>query len=243
MCGRFSLATPAKEWAALFEVESPDVSPRYNIAPTQDIIAVRAAAGGAGQGGADAQTCPSREVEREVVELRWGLVPFWARSPDFEASTFNARSETAASRPAFREPLRHRRCLIPADGFYEWTAAGKHRQPHWIHRPGERPFAFAGLWDSWTSPEGSLNSCTILTTRANEVLLPIHPRMPVILDEADFARWLDPALTDPDRLEDLLAPFPSEKLRVRAVDPRVNRTSFDSPECLLPTEQQGNLFS
>lgn len=234
MCGRFSLATPAKEWAALFEVEAPDVPPRYNIAPTQEILAVRA--------------CPTRSADqhsrgREVVELRWGLVPFWAQSPDFEASTFNARSETAADRPAFREPLRHRRCLIPANGFYEWTAVGRLRQPHWIHLAGERPFGFAGLWDSWSAPDASLDSCTILTTRANEVLRPIHARMPVILDAADFARWLDPAFTDPAHLEDLLAPYPSDRIRVRAVDPWVNRTSFDSPDCLLAVPQQGNLFA
>ncbi len=241
MCGRFSLATPAKEWAALFKVEAPEVGPRYNIAPTQDVLAVRAgtASGGPGTGGG-----PGSEPARQVVELRWGLVPFWAQGAEFEASTFNARSETAAEKPAFREPLRHRRCLIPADGFYEWAAAGNLRQPHWIHQAGERPFALAGLWDSWTAPSGQpLYSCTILTTRANDVLRPIHGRMPVILDPADHERWLDPTITEPADVRDLFAPYPSDLIRVRAVDPRVNRTSFDSPDCILPAPEQGNLFS
>lgn len=226
MCGRFTLTIPAAEWAALFDVPVPDVEPRYNIAPSQEIAAVRA---------------PSAEsVGRELAWLEWGFVPRWAREPI--GRPINARSETVVEKPTFRDSFRDRRCLVAADGFYEWQK-GRFKQPYWIRLADERPFAFAALWDRWTGPGGApLETCTILTTEANERLRPLHDRMPVILDREQHEDWLSPE-TPGERLHELLRPLPSHRIRYRAVSTRVNRPEHDDVTCIEPVEGQADLFS
>jgi putative SOS response-associated peptidase YedK len=219
MCGRFTLATSGEQLATQFALaEAPQLAPRYNIAPTQPIAVVRATDGG-----------------RELVLLRWGLVPVWANDPSIGSRMINARAETAAVKPAFRTAMRRRRCLIPADGFYEWQTLPSGKQPFYFHRGDGAPFAFAGLWEHWNSPDGTpLESCTILTTAANELLRPIHDRMPVIIDPADYARWLDPGLHDPAALEDLLAPHDDAAMAAHPVSRAVNRVANDGPALIAP---------
>lgn len=242
MCGRFTLATPAAEWAALFRLDAvPDVEPRYNIAPTQDVEVVRTPPGlrehpGLGQEPAGAA------VPREIARMRWGLVPHWAREPGSGQPLINARAETVAEKPSFRDSYRERRCLIVADGFYEWQAAGGRKQPYWIGLADGRPFGFAGLWDRWSAPEGgTLESCVILTTDANETLRSLHDRMPVILDPANHDLWLD-ADTIPWELEPLLRPHPDEDMRFHPVTTRVNYVTHDDPACMEPLASQTEMF-
>src|ERR1700676_4923775 len=173
MCGRFFILASPGELADLFQLAGvPDLAPRYNIAPTQPVAVVRAA-----------------DQARELVRLRWGLIPSWSK--DAKMAQINARSEPAAGKPMFRTAFRKRRCLIPASGFYEWKATGgKKKQPFCIRLADDKPFAFAGLWDRWEGPDGPVESCCILTTDANELVRPIHDRMPVILDPRYFDQWL-----------------------------------------------------
>jgi putative SOS response-associated peptidase YedK len=233
MCGRFTLTTPADEWAALFRLdEVPAIPPRYNIAPTQDVAAVRA--GGEGLGS------PGR---RELTMLRWGLVPHWAKDPAIGSRLINARSETVGERPSFQDSLRDRRCLIVADGFLEWKAVGSRKQPFWIRLEGGSPFALAGLWDRWQAPGGeAVETCTILTTEANAVLRPLHDRMPVILDVRDHDLWLDTEVRLANELSALFEPFDPARIRYDAVSPRVNSVAFDDPDCLEPIVDQIDLF-
>ncbi len=222
MCGRYSLTTPVEAMARVFGFPGPwpNLPPRYNIAPTQTVPVLRAAAGGG----------------VELAQVRWGLVPSWAKDPSAGARMINARAETVAGKPAFRAAFRRRRCLVPADGFYEWrkTPDGR-RQPWRIARPDGAPFAFAGLWERWEkAADGTpLETCTIVTTAANDVLRPIHPRMPVILDPADFAAWLDPA-TPPGAAAALLRPAPNAWLVAVPVSTRVNDVRHDDPGCIEP---------
>jgi putative SOS response-associated peptidase YedK len=221
MCGRFTLrATPA-QLAEIFAVlRSADLTPRYNIAPTQTVAAIRA-------------TGP--EHARELVLLRWGLIPSWAKDARIGSSLINARSDTAASKPSFRSAFRKRRCLIPVDGFYEWQSlpGKKTKQPLFIGMKSGVVFAFAGLWEHWIDPEGTpLETCTILTTEANALLAPFHDRMPVILDPADYDRWLDPTIQDPAQVQPLLVPYPAERMQVVPVSTLVNSPKNDVPECL-----------
>lgn len=238
MCGRFTLATPATEWARLFAVpELPVLEPRYNIAPTQDVAVVRLR-----PPDSDASEGPPDQA-REIRLLSWGLVPHWSGDSGVGSRLINARSETAADKPAFRDPFRDRRCLVVADGFYEWRREGSGKQPYWIHASDGRTFAFAGLWDRWKGRgRPALETCAILTTAANERLLALHDRMPVILRASDHARWLDPAVRDRDALADLFEPFPADSLRVTPVSSRVNSVSFDDPACLESVEMQEDLF-
>jgi len=221
MCGRFSLTSPLSELRALFGFEArPNLRPRANIAPTQEVLALRAGDGGG----------------PEAFFPRWGLVPAWAGDPAVGARMINARAETLAEKPAFREAFRRRRCLVPADGFYEWrAAAGGRRQPWRIARPDGDPFAFAGLWEAWRDPARSelLLTCSIVTTEANAALHDLHPRMPVILDPADHARWLDPAAEEV-ALRALLRPAPEALLESYPVSPAVNDVRNDSPDLLHP---------
>ncbi|MBK1857366.1 SOS response-associated peptidase [Cerasicoccus arenae] len=194
---------------------------RYNIAPTQPIAAVRA---------------NENSGNRELAIFSWGLVPFWAKEPSIAHQLLNARSETAAVKPAFRGPMRHHRCLIPADGFYEWKAIGGQKQPYYIRRPDHEPFYFAGLFDHWGSPDGSeIESATILTTAANDFMTPIHKRMPVIIPESQYDRWLDPKVQQPAKLADLLRPAPEDFFIRKPVTPLVNSVRNDMPECIMPT--------
>lgn len=228
MCGRFALGAAPESLAALFELEAgalPEgLRPRYNIAPTQPVLAARWLVPDGEPGG------------RALGWLRWGLVPSWAKEFAIGARLINARAETAAAKPAFRSALRRRRCLVAADGFYEWQRRGRGRkQPYLIRLRDGRPFAFAGLWERWRSPEGLLvESCTLLTTEPNAVCAPIHDRMPVILERRDFARWLDPAEGDPERIRSLLLPFPAEAMSAHPVGPLVNDARIDRPECAAP---------
>lgn len=199
----------------------PDLAPRYNIAPTQGVAAVR--------------TNPA-SGQREFSVLHWGLIPRWADDPSIGSRMLNARSETLASKPAFREAFKQRRCLIPADGFYEWQKQGTKKQPYLITRPDGQPFAFAGLWESWRREELKIESCTIITTEANRTLQAMHDRMPVILSPDDFEKWLDPERTDPAQLVDLLRPLPDDWLITTPVSSKVNKAGFDSPECIVPIE-------
>ncbi len=242
MCGRFTLATPAAEWAALFGLEAvPVLEPRFNIAPTQDVAAVRSTE--VPQSGNASDGTGATDGGRELVMLRWGLVPHWAREPDpIGRALINARSETVADKPSFRDSFRFRRCLVVADGFYEWKPEGKRKQPYWIRMATGTPFGFAALWDRWDGGEGPIvESCTILTTEANETLRPLHDRMPVIVEPSQHACWLSPD-TPNWELDPLLRPLPEDVLEVRPVSTRVNHVGNDDPECIAPLRSQTDLF-
>jgi putative SOS response-associated peptidase YedK len=224
MCGRFTLRTTGDVVADFFGLrELPDLPPRYNIAPTQTVPVVR--------------LLPGRR-DRELALLHWGLVPAWAGDPAIGHRLINARADTASEKPAFRGPFRHRRCLVMADGFYEWQKQGSRKQPFYIRRQDDRPFALAGLWDHWDRGEEPFDTCTILTTEANDILSPIHDRMPVILDPADYALWLDPAVHDPRRLERLLKTRPTDDLLAYPIRPLVNSTANDGPACIEPAASE-----
>ena len=221
MCGRFTLRAPASVVAAQFGLfEMPPFAPRFNVAPTQPVAVVRCSPGQA-------------EPQRELVWLRWGLIPSWAKDPAIGNRMINARAETVAEKPSYRAAFRRRRCLVVADGFYEWARGGKPRQPYFIRMRDDRPFAFAGLWESWQGPdEGPVESCTLLTTEPNELVEPIHNRMPVILPEGDYPQWLDPAVQRPDALAPLLRPFPSERMTAEKVGTYVNSPAHDDARCI-----------
>ncbi len=220
MCGRFSQALDWSEMVNLYRitmpVTSPVAKPRYNIAPTQRVAVVRPVAQG-----------------RELSPLQWGLVPHWAKSRDIGASLINARGETAHEKPSFRDAIRRRRCLVPADGFYEWKTENGAKQPYRISLGNGGGFAFAGLWECWKHGADGLplETFTIITTAANSLLQPIHHRMPVILDESDHDAWLDTAVPVTVAWA-LLRPFPAERMTVRRVGTRVNSVAFDDPDCL-----------
>lgn len=224
MCGRYTLRTPPADWAPTFDVEPPpDLQLRFNIAPTQEAPIVRLDA----------------EGRREAVLARWGLIPSWADDPSVGSRMINARCETAATLPAFRQAFERRRCLVPADGFYEWRSEGKRKQPVYVCRVDRRPWAFAGLWESWRHQELRIESFTILTTDANPALQSLHTRMPVILHAADYPRWLDGPTQD---VAPLLRPYPESELTHFAVNPAVNRATYDAPDCLEPVVEPKLLF-
>jgi putative SOS response-associated peptidase YedK len=211
MCGRFELHTnPAAIALAFGLAHPPAIAPRYNIAPMQDVPVIRA----------------TRSGERELAQVRWGLVPRWAKDPSIGARMINARAETVAEKPSFRIAFQRHRCLIPADGFYEWKPGPAGKQPIRVGMKDERPFAFAGLTERWLSPGGEvLDSCTIVTTTANALLATMHDRMPVIVAPSDYARWLDVA-SDAD-VTDLLAPYPADAMTWYPVSTRVNSVRHD----------------
>ena len=221
MCGRYSLIAEVQALAAHFQVSvSQDFQPRYSIAPSQDIPVIR--------------QCGTK---RELTSLHWGLIPFWAKGEKPAYQTINARAETIAVKPTFRSAFRRRRCLIPATGFYEWKPTQGGKQPYHIQVANSDLFAFAGLWEHWESEEGKVvESCAIIVTEANERLHPIHDRMPVILDSADHATWLDPRLHDPNVLIPLLQPYPAEQITLYPVSHRVNNPRHDDPECIRALE-------
>ena len=207
MCGRFAQKSDPKRIAKQFGVsEVPAAEARYNVAPTQDLLCVRE--GGDG---------------REMTFFKWGLVPSWAKDPSMGSRLINARSETVTEKPAFREAFKRRRCIVPADGFYEWQRQGGRRQPYFFRMRDEAPFGFAGLWDRWEGEDGRvLNSCTILTTEANEAVRPVHDRMPVILPPADYDLWLEQDVRKRDLLAELLRPYPASEMTSHPVSPAVN---------------------
>lgn len=209
-----------------------DWNPRYNIAPTQPVPIVRQ---------------HPKEPNRVLSLVRWGLIPSWAKDMSGSAGMINARSETAATKPAFRDPMKFRRCLVPADGFYEWGRTESAKQPFCFEVNDGELFAFAGLWDRWRDPSGQwIKSCSILTTTPNAVTAAVHDRMPVILKRNDCDLWLDPGMTDVEALSDLLKPFDARSMRSYPVSSRINQVQNDDPACSAPVElesaPQGRLF-
>ena len=222
MCGRYSLTTPMEAVRQLFDFpERPNLALRANIAPSQDVAAVRL---GEGEAGA-----------RHLVALRWGLIPSWAKEPGIGNRMINARAETIAEKPSFRAAFRRRRCLIPADGFYEWKTEQGRKQPYRIALESGAPFAFAGLWERWEGAGGSgaIESCTIVTTEANERLRTIHHRMPVILAPEAYDLWLDPDAPGA-QAQALLGPAPSEWFTAYRVSPKINSPANDDPALIEP---------
>jgi len=223
MCGRFTLRTRLVELLEAFlidEQNSPPLIARYNIAPTQSVFAVR-------------ERPDEGKPSREAVVLRWGLIPSWAADPAIGNRMINARAETLAAKPAFRTALKKRRCLVAADGFYEWKTEGKVKQPYFIHFRDDRPFAFAGLWDRWEGPDRSnIESCTLITTDANDLLRPLHDRMPVIIRPEDYAKWLSPAEQDVITVMPVLQPYSGDDLEAFPVSRSVNSPSHDAADCL-----------
>lgn len=226
MCGRFTLTTPAEEWSELFEVEPLEAEPRYNVAPTENVIVVR----------------PTEPGKREAVRMRWGLVPSSAEAIDDVPLLINARCETVGDKPSFKDSFRERRCLVVADGFYEWRDDGKEKRPYWIHLARGGPFGFAAIWDLWEGEDGPLESVAILTTDATEDIAPIHDRMPGVLDHHQVKRWLDPR-AGPSELGSLVGNPEPGRMALREVSSRVNSVKFDDPECLAPVGTQVDLFS
>jgi putative SOS response-associated peptidase YedK len=218
MCGRYTLSTPAGRLAEEFRLDDAvEIPPSYNVAPTQQVAAVL-----------------EEEGKRRLEMLRWGLVPSWADDPEIGARMINARSETAAEKPSFRSAFRRRRCLIAADGFYEWKRENGSKQPYYFHMREDRPFAFAGLWESWEKDgDGALRSCAILTTRANSVLDGIHDRMPVILPSESYDAWLDPD-AEKEELAELLIPYPGDDLETYPVGRFVNSPRNNDERCIEP---------
>jgi len=219
MCGRYTLTAQPDQIVAAFGLPGiSEYSPRYNIAPTQGVPVVRAA---------------EANDEREFAQLRWGLVPFWAKDLKIGNRMINARGETVATKPSFRQAFVKRRCLVIADGFYEWKKLGKNeKQPYYIHRKDASPFGFAGLWERWNGEDGQVESCTIITTSANALMEPLHDRMPVILDPEDYETWLDPSLQERDEVERLLASHPMPDWETYPVSTIVNNPRNESPECI-----------
>ncbi|MGF1512759.1 MAG: SOS response-associated peptidase [Elainellaceae cyanobacterium] len=228
MCGRFTLTASAEIIADTFDLTAPpEVKPRYNIAPSQPVVAIIA----------------SDSASREASYFRWGLVPFWAKDPKIGYRLINARSETVAEKPAFRQAFARRRCLIVADGFYEWQVkeGQKQKQPFYFYPQDHQPFGFAGLWERWQSPEGEETlSCTILTGAANEVVEPVHHRMPIVIRREDYDQWLDAARWSqgtghgptPLELQDLIATSQLNNLVAHPVSTAVNSPRYDQPECV-----------
>ncbi len=236
MCGRYRLSRRKQILEERFDVppdDSEDWAPRFNIAPTQNVPVIRQ---------------HPKEPRRVMTQMRWGLVPVWAKDLSDSARRINARSETAATLPAFRDALKFRRCLVPADGFYEWQSASGSKQPYCFEVAEGELFAFAGLWERWKDPAGTwLRSFSILTTTPNAVTSTVHDRMPVILDRADYDLWLDPAMTNVEEVAALFKPFPADRMRTYPVSSRVNQVANDDAECaarvdVVPIESQSSLF-
>jgi putative SOS response-associated peptidase YedK len=230
MCGRYRLSR--KVIAETFEVAPDDLvdwDPRYNIAPTQDVPIIR--------------QDPNAPI-RKLSLARWGLIPYWSKNASGSARMINARSETASKTPAFRDALKWRRCLVPSDGFYEWKKSAKTKQPFCFEVGEGKLFAFAGIWERWKDPKGNwIESCSILTTKANAVTAIAHDRMPVILDPSDYDLWLDPGMTDVEALNDLLKPYDASQMRSYPVSSKVNSVAIDDAECSAPVEPSPDLQS
>jgi putative SOS response-associated peptidase YedK len=217
MCGRFAQKSPAKKITKKFKVEEvPPLVERYNVAPTQSVLVVR------------------EPDEREAVFLKWGLVPRWAKDPAIGNRLINARAETVTEKPSFREAFARRRCLVPLDGFFEWSRRGDRKRPFYFHMRDGEPFGIAGLWERWEGEGGPLETCTLLTTEANELLAPYHDRMPVILRPEDYEAWLDVGARRPELLTPLLRPFPHAEMAAYPVSAVVNSPLNDGPRCVEP---------
>ncbi|HRQ39068.1 MAG TPA: SOS response-associated peptidase [Chloroflexota bacterium] len=224
MCGRFALISSTEEVADALGVDHatiadiPPAVPRYNIAPTQPVLAAYLDGDG----------------RRRLTFYQWGLIPSWSKDVTIGSRLINARSETVTEKPSFRNAFKRRRCLIPADGFYEWQKLNGGKQPIYIHGTDGRPLALAGLWEVWQEPEGTrLQTCTILTTTPNELMASIHDRMPVILEPEDFSMWLEPG-AHPDEALHLLRPYPAAKMKAYPVSTAVNNPRNDTAACIQP---------
>ncbi len=227
MCGRYILSSSGDDLAKLFGVQPLPLTERYNIAPTQEVPVVTARLSG----------------DRDMSFMRWGLVPHWVKDPaGLKAPLFNARSETAADKPSFRDAMRSSRCLIPADGFYEWKAEAGAKQPYFIKRRDGQPMAFAGLYSAWTKGSQPLMSCAILTTDAKGAMTELHSRVPVILEEDEWERWLDPGQVEPTEVEDLLDAPAEDALDWYRVGKQVGNARVDSPELIKPAPEQPSLL-
>ena len=222
MCGRFTSLLSPELLENTFGVQAPpDISPRYNIAPTQQVWIIREAATGG----------------RFLSSVRWGLVPHWAKDLSIGSRMINARCETVHEKPAFRQAIRSRRCIVPASGLFEWATTPTGKIPHYVTMRDGSPLAFAGIWDSWKTPEGeTLETCAILTTAANSLMAPIHDRIPVILHPTEFDHWLDRSLNNPEKLQRLYQPYPAELLQEWEVSTVVNNASHETPETFTPVQ-------
>lgn len=217
MCGRFTLSQPIDRVASVFNLaQTPPLEPRYNIAPTQLVPSILSAPGG----------------EKQLQMLRWGLIPAWAKDPAIGAKLINARAETVSEKPSFKSAFKRRRCLIVADGFYEWQRQDGKKQPYYFRLQSGQPFAFAALWEQWQSPDEQVTSTTILTTEANDLLRPIHDRMPVILDPDKYELWLDPKVENSEILQLLLHPYQADLMTSYAVSTKVNNPKNNTAECI-----------
>ena len=218
MCGRFAQKSPRAKITKKFKVEeAPPLVERYNVAPAQAVLAVRESSG-----------------VREAAFFKWGLVPSWAKDPGIGNKLINARSETVTEKPSFRGAFARRRVLVPADGFFEWSRRGDRKRPFYFHMRDGEPFAIAGLWERWEGAGGPLETCTLLTTEANELLAHYHDRMPVIVRPEDYEVWLDADVSRPELLTPLLRPYPHEEIAAYAVSTLVNSPSNDGPRCVEP---------
>lgn len=232
MCGRYALYADGEQLAWRFGTPVPHpIAPRYNIAPSQPILALRY--------NRDAKT-------REWTHFVWGLVPSWAQDPSISNRMINARAETLREKPAYRNAYRYRRCIVPVSGFYEWKKVGRTKQPYFVRPTDDLPIGLAGLWETWRSPDGSeLETCTIITTDANAVIQPLHPRMAVVLPPDAYEAWLSPD-TSLDALDKLLQPAPEDLLIAYPVSPRVNSPANDDPSLVEPlttaSEEELRLF-
>lgn len=229
MCGRYSQRSSLVVLSKRFDVPMPEVDfrPRYNLAPGQDSLVI------------------VQDPDRRMLSMRWGLVPAWAKDPHATPRPINARAEQAPDKPMFRQAYRRRRCLVPADGFYEWRAAakGKGKVPIYFQRADHDPFAFAGLWESWHDQDGQeLLTFTILTTAANDLVRPVHDRMPVILAQEDEAVWLDLGQHDPQALAKYTQPYPANLMQAYQVSTAVNSMANDNPTLTEPVPEQPSLL-
>jgi putative SOS response-associated peptidase YedK len=221
MCGRFTLTADLDTIQLAFNLETmpSSLAPRYNIAPSQPVVII------------------TNEAPTILSFHTWGLLPSWAKDPSIANKLINARSETAHEKPSFRAAFKRRRCLIPADGFFEWKREGNSKTPQFIHLKGRPVFALAGLWEVWNSPQGDeVRTCTILTTEANDFMKPIHDRMPVILDPADYDEWLAAGDTPPLALHALMRPYDPGKMAAYAVSKQVNSPGNDAPQVIEPVQ-------
>ncbi|MEK6300503.1 MAG: SOS response-associated peptidase [Acidobacteriota bacterium] len=227
MCGRFVRKLYATTIESEFDVDEveADLAPSYNVAPSQQVAVVM-----------------RKDDKTRLVSMKWGLIPAWSNDPSIGNRLINARAETVAEKPSFREAFMRQRCLVIADGFYEWQKHGRSKQPYFIHLKEDRPFGFAGLYDLWTSPQGELiSTCTIITTEPNEIMKTLHDRMPVILPKEFEAAWLDPYNADPASLARMLCPYAAGEMEMHTVSTLVNSPANDSPECMAPAAPVGQL--
>jgi len=217
MCGRYTLSQSTEALAERFPLdEVPSLEPQYNIAPTNPVATI---------------LVDQHSHKRVLRLLQWGLIPSWAKDLKIGSKMINARAETVHEKPSFRSAFRHRRCLVLADGFYEWQRAQGKKQPYYIRMKDGQPFAFAGLWEHWQGTDGSvIDSCTHLTTEPNELVRPLHNRMPVILKPENYDLWLDPEVQQPEQLQPLLSPYASEGMVAFPVSPQVNNPAINVPE-------------